>query len=167
MKLRKYSVANLKEAVNSSDSIRECLIKLNVTPYGGNYIIFKKAVKHFCIDISHFTGKLASSKKNKGRSSRNKIPLDDILQNKRPYGSNKLRIRLLSENIFPHKCSNCELTEWMNQLIPLELDHIDGDNMNNSLDNLRMLCPNCHAQTSTYCGKNKSKKSCIQFNNEK
>lgn len=52
-------------------------------------------------------------------------------------------------------CYECKLTEWCGKNIPLELDHIDGSHNNNSLDNLRLLCPNCHAQTETYRGKNK------------
>lgn len=53
-----------------------------------------------------------------------------------------------------HQCSECKLTEWREQPIPLELDHIDGNCENNSRDNLRLICPNCHAQTPTYRGKN-------------
>lgn len=48
------------------------------------------------------------------------------------------------------KCEICNLSEWMNKLIPLELDHIDGNHFNNNLKNLRILCKNCHAQTDTY-----------------
>ena len=54
-----------------------------------------------------------------------------------------------------HKCSSCNLTEWSNQPIPLELDHVDGDAGNNEPLNLRVLCPNCHGITSTWKGRNK------------
>jgi hypothetical protein len=54
-----------------------------------------------------------------------------------------------------HKCQICNLDSWMNQKIPIEMDHIDGNNENNDLGNLRLLCPNCHAQTPTYKAKNK------------
>ncbi len=54
-------------------------------------------------------------------------------------------------------CSVCSLSEWRGQTIPIELDHIDGDCFNNDRSNLRLLCPNCHAQTPTYRGKNKGK----------
>jgi 5-methylcytosine-specific restriction endonuclease McrA len=54
-------------------------------------------------------------------------------------------------------CSCCSGTEWLGKPMPLELDHINGDNANNSLDNLRLLCPNCHAQTPTYRGKNQDR----------
>jgi len=52
------------------------------------------------------------------------------------------------------RCEICGLAEWMDRLIPLELDHKDGDATNNSLDNLRLICPNCHAQTQTYKNRN-------------
>ena len=54
-----------------------------------------------------------------------------------------------------HRCECCGLTEWLNQPIKLEVHHIDGDNTNNQDDNLQLLCPNCHAQTDSYRGKNK------------
>lgn len=57
----------------------------------------------------------------------------------------------------PYQCSVCFLTEWMNQPIPLQMDHTDGNPENNEESNLRLLCPNCHALTPTYMGKNKGR----------
>lgn len=54
-----------------------------------------------------------------------------------------------------HSCSVCNNTEWNGEPIPLEVDHVDGNATNNLRDNLRLICPNCHAQTSTYKGKNR------------
>lgn len=85
-----------------------------------------------------------------------KINLKEILEGKHPsYQTNKLRMRLLSEGIKEHRCEMCYITEWMNKPAPLELDHIDGDRYNHKISNLRLLCPNCHSQTDTYCGRNK------------
>lgn len=53
-----------------------------------------------------------------------------------------------------HKCESCGLTEWKSQPIPLELEHIDGDNKNNTKENLQLLCCNCHALTPTWRGRN-------------
>lgn len=94
--------------------------------------------------------------KGTSKQSGIKIPLWDILEGLHPqYQSNKLRLRLLSEEVFEHRCFNCKLTEWLNAPIPLELEHIDGNHTNHIIDNLELLCPNCHALTNTYRGKNK------------
>ena len=96
-----------------------------------------------------------SGKGIKKKHNGNKIFLKDILEGKHPnYQTNKLRIRLIDEGYKEHKCESCGIEEWMDNPISLELDHIDGDRTNHSLDNLRILCPNCHSQTSTYRGKN-------------
>ena len=85
-----------------------------------------------------------------------KIELSEILEGKHPeYQTFKLHRRLLKEGIKEHKCEVCGNTVWNGKEIPLQLDHIDGNPHNHILSNLRMICPNCHAQTDTYCGKNK------------
>lgn len=91
----------------------------------------------------------------KGRGL-NKIPLNEILEGKHPtYQTLKLKKRLVSCGILEYKCLQCGISEWNNITIELHLDHIDGDCHNHMLSNLRLLCPNCHSQTETYCGKNK------------
>jgi 5-methylcytosine-specific restriction endonuclease McrA len=85
------------------------------------------------------------------------IPLDQLLRKDTNYQSNKIRLRLLEEGLKPRTCESCGLSTWLDQPIPLELDHIDGDKTNNELFNLRILCPNCHAQTVHYRGRNMKK----------
>jgi 5-methylcytosine-specific restriction endonuclease McrA len=80
--------------------------------------------------------------------------VDKYLSNEFPIHSYKLKNRLIKEGIFNAICSSCKLDEWLGKPIALELDHINGNSSNNNLDNLRLLCPNCHAQTDTYRGKN-------------
>lgn len=85
-----------------------------------------------------------------------KIPLTEILQGLHPsYQTNKLRKRLIDEGLKDFKCECCGLSTWMQKNIPLELDHMDGNCYNHKIENLRIICPNCHAQTETYRGKNK------------
>ena len=67
----------------------------------------------------------------------------------------KLKGRLIAEGLKEHKCECCGITEWNGKPAPIELDHINGNHHDNRLENLRILCPNCHAQTDTYRGKNK------------
>jgi hypothetical protein len=87
-----------------------------------------------------------------------KIPLNEILEGLHPqYQSNKLRCRLFQEKIKEEKCENCGLFEWLGKKISLEVDHRDGNPHNHILNNLRILCPNCHAQTDTYRGRNVKK----------
>ena len=64
--------------------------------------------------------------------------------------SDKLKIRLIREGMLEPKCDDCDRTQWRDETITLELDHINGDKENNSLANLRLLCPNCHSQTPEY-----------------
>ena len=85
----------------------------------------------------------------------NKIPIDEILTGKHPhYQTNKLRKRLIKEGIKDEKCEVCGITDWNGMKLSFELDHINGDRTNHKLDNLRIICPNCHSQTHTYRGKN-------------
>lgn len=87
-----------------------------------------------------------------------KIDLQEILEGKHPqYQSNKIRRRLLGEGLKEHKCEKCGITEWLGNPAPLELDHIDGNRQNHKIENLRLLCPNCHSQTDTYRGRNTKK----------
>lgn len=150
MKFHKYTEEELIEAVKESTSLRQVLIKLNVKAAGGNYEVLKKAIKYLELDTSHFTGQLW----NKGKTIGPKVPIEEYLSNKRSITSHKLRQRLISEKIFPAQCNYCKNTEWNSLPIPLELEHINGNHQDNSLDNLELLCPNCHAQTATYRGKN-------------
>lgn len=139
-------------AVNSSLGIREVLRKLGLRPTGGNYKQFHKYVKELSLSTSHFKGqgwnKGLSVTCNKGR------PLGDLLTKDSHYHSCKLKNRLLKEGIFDAICYSCGLTTWMGQIIPLELEHINGISTDNRLENLTLLCPNCHAQTPTYRGRN-------------
>ena len=90
-------------------------------------------------------------------SSNGKLTLLDYLATSADIQSNKVRKKLLEEGYKEHRCECCGLTEWLNEPISLELHHKDGNRNNNELDNYELLCPNCHAKTSSYRGKNCSK----------
>lgn len=91
-----------------------------------------------------------------GISPKTTIPLEDILDGKFPqYQTNKLRSRLIKSGLKKYECEICKLKEWNGLPIPLELDHIDGNNSNHKLHNLRIICPNCHHQTENHSCKKK------------
>lgn len=147
----KYSLEHLKDVVKNSRSIREVLQNLDIVPAGGNYQTIKNKIASNNIDTSHFGGQAW----NKGKKIGPKRSLEEYLSNTKTIQSWKLKRRLLNDKIFDRKCYNCNKIQWLNQPIPLELHHIDGDNQNNNLTNLTLLCPNCHALTDNYRGKNK------------
>lgn len=148
---RTYSKDELTEAVKNSQSIRQVLIKLGLTPHGGNYRTVKRYIQNCKIDTSHLRGKSYVREHNS-----TKYPIEEYLANLRPCQSYALKRKLIRLGILERKCVSCNLKEWQGNPIPLELDHINGDHRNNFLSNLRLLCPNCHAQTKTYRGKNKT-----------
>ena len=97
------------------------------------------------------------SGKGMSKSRSDYMPLADYLTQSQDIQSNKVRIKLLKEGYKEPKCERCNLTHWLNYPIPLELHHKDGNRHNNVLENYELLCPNCHALTDTYRGKNVSK----------
>jgi 5-methylcytosine-specific restriction endonuclease McrA len=86
-----------------------------------------------------------------------KVDLNEILDGKHPtFQTFKLKMRLIKEGIFKNECSICTTSEWMGKPLMIELDHIDGNSRNHMLENLRMLCPNCHSQTETFRSKKRN-----------
>ncbi len=146
-----------EEAIRNSLSIAQVCRYLHIKPVGGNYRTIHQAIDLYNIDTSHFTGQGWNSGERYSPVVK-KFPLSRILVNPSRYNSNNLKRRLLSENIKEYRCERCGrcgLSEWQGQKIPLELHHKDGNNSNNEIGNLQLLCPNCHALTDNYRGKNK------------
>lgn len=97
------------------------------------------------------------SGKGTTKNSSNYMPLIEYLTNSKDIQTNKIRNKLLREGYKEYKCECCGLTEWLGQPIPLEVHHKDGNAHNNVIENYQLLCPNCHAQTDSYRGRNSAK----------
>ena len=85
------------------------------------------------------------------------MTLVDYLQHSKDIQSSKVRLKLLEEGIKEYKCECCGRKTWMGNPIPLELHHKDGNRDNNTIQNFELLCPNCHAFTDSYRGRNRRK----------
>jgi hypothetical protein len=154
MRIRSYSDNDIIEAVKTSTSIRQVLIKIGLVGKGGNYKIIHRSIKRLGLDTNHFTGQ--GHLKGKSNDWAPKIPFDKILIENSPYlNTSCLRQRLIKEGLKEARCECCGNTEWLGHPISLELEHINGNHNDNRIENLKILCPNCHAQTPTYRGKNK------------
>ena len=154
-KARKYTDADLAVAVSGSTSIRQVLAKLGLVPAGGNYSQIKRKIHELGIDIAHFNGQ--GWKKGDITAVVPAKPLVEILVLGSRIQSYKLKRRLFAANLKEPDCEMCHIREWQGRPAPLELDHINGDPTDNRLENLRVLCANCHALTGTYRGRKLAK----------
>lgn len=156
---RSWTKKRLQEAVGSSTSMRQVIGKLGLRPAGGNYYQLQKYIKELNINTSHFKGQAW----NKGLRGIGKprIPTIDILVKGSLFQSFKLKKRLFQEGLKPKYCEICGWAKTTETgYLPLEVDHINGDRTDNRLENLRILCPNCHSLTFSYRyrrGKQKNK----------
>ena len=165
--LRKYDKEWLEELCKDSYSLAEVLRKAGRKQGGGAQETLKKKIQEFNIDISHFTGMLWNKGKTKETDIRlmqqaldtEKYTLEEVFCKNSPVTQRVLRGYVERHKMLNYKCVNCGCDgNWQNGIISLEIDHIDGDNSNNEISNLRYLCPNCHALTDTYRGRNIAKK---------
>jgi len=154
MRARSWTENQLRSAAKKSRSIRQVLYHLGLRQAGGNYAQIKKYLRFYKIDTTHFKGRGW----NKGMKMPYlpKVPLKEILVANSDYQSYKLKARLVREGLRKARCEKCGWAEKSpDGRIPLELDHINGDSRDNQLENLRILCPNCHSLESTHRGRNR------------
>ena len=145
--------------IDKEEFIKACNEELSMaraaSRLGLHFNTFKKYALEFGVYNPNQAGKGLVKPKAIGKG---KIATDEILAGKHPqYQTNKLRIRLIGEGIKDEECEICGIREWQGKRLAFELDHIDGNSRNHLLENLRIVCPNCHSQTETYRAKNISK----------
>ena len=144
-----FDEATLRDVVPLCLSYAEVIKKVGLIPAGGNYTTLKRKCQLYQIDTSHFIGS-AWNQGNRYRPIQVAVPLSEILVENSTYKTYHLGQRLLKEKVLTRECSRCSLTEWQDAPIPLELDHVNGNNTDHRIENLRFLCCNCHALTSTW-----------------
>lgn len=151
-KIYKLSDEQFVELLKKSSTISEVLFKLGYTVKGNSwgYSQVKRRMDDLNLDYSIFKGKSAVIKITK----LNNVRKEDILKENCKHQRTVLRRYVIKNNLIPYKCAICGCTKWQGKTLSLELDHINGINNDNRLENLRFLCPNCHSQTSTYGSRN-------------
>lgn len=164
MRKRKYTKDILESVVTECTSYAQVVKHFDLRLTGGNYRLIQQRIHEYEINVSHFKGQgwakgesKETSTSLKACSVKNGYSNADVFKKHSGYATSKLFARLI-ELGWENKCSNpnCTVTSsWLGNPIRLHVDHIDGNNTNHELSNLRFLCPNCHAQTDTYGVRNK------------
>ena len=145
----------VRNAVQESISYSEVLRRLNIPIQGNNLGTLKRKINEYNIDISHFTHD--SYKDN--LSITKYSPASDYIGTDKFITSSKLKLKLFKEGLKENKCEKCGTSVWQGQQLQCQLHHINGNNLDNRLENLQILCPNCHSLTDNYCGNSNEKKS--------
>ena len=146
-----------RQAVAESLSVRQVLARIGLVPAGGNYKTVHSRIEKLGLDTSHWTGK-GWNKGERFRAFGTAFSWDNILVENSEYKSTfRIKNRLLEFGLKQYQCEICGLAEWQGQPIPLELHHANGVNNDHRLHNLQLLCPNCHAFTDNYRGKNQDR----------
>ena len=150
--MKNLTKTELQKVVQSCSRWADLCRALELKPIGGNYLKVKELIKDNNIDVSHFS----SEPWNKGKKIKSEsyyyTDLKDLLVENSPHRtSSKLKNRLFKEGLKQERCECCGLVD---KTITLELHHINGNPTDNRLENLQILCPNCHSKTSNFRGKN-------------
>ncbi|HEX5064053.1 MAG TPA: HNH endonuclease signature motif containing protein [Kofleriaceae bacterium] len=154
---RRWDDEKLRAAVAAAQSMAGTLRNLGLIAAGGNYDAVQRRIKELAIDTTHFTGQgwNVGLKYQPAPAQ----PIEQLLVRDRWTTSHHLKTRLIRKGL---KQAKCELCGWCERApdgrIPVELDHINGDRVDNRLENLRILCPNCHSLQPTHRGLNQKRR---------
>lgn len=153
---RTWTDETFAKAVKDNYSTRGTLQALGYKASGGNYTSLKHELLRLKSDTSHWTRQ--GHLKGKTHNWSKHTPLEKILVINSSCNRGHLKHRLLKSGLLNNHCAICNLPPiWNDTPLVLHLDHINGNGVDNRIENLRLLCPNCHSQTSTYTGRNQGK----------
>lgn len=154
MSKTKYTRELLEPLVKESTSIAQVLRKLGLKPAGGSHSHISKKIKEYRLDDSHFLGQAANCGKNHKCGNKRKQWQDILVERTEGNREKSFRLRrALIESGREYKCEECgQLPEWNGKELRLQVDHKNGNWLDDRPNNIRFLCPHCHTQTEGFCG---------------
>lgn len=159
-KIKQLDYTTLSNAISCNNSISELLLYLGYLPHSTYYTELRARCQELGLQPPNYD--LTRTVKNSAK------PISEILVDNSTYNRQQLKIRLIKEKLLEEKCYICGLLPiWQDKPLTLQLDRINGKNNDNRLPNLRLLCPNCHSQTETFCGRSGKRISNRQKANKK
>lgn len=156
-RLRDLSADAFASICATSESLAEVIRRIGLTLASTAYRDVKRRARRENVSLEHLPQGLGA---NAGRPSRNRTSIDKIFAS----GVRQwIKIAIRRDGLLPYKCAICAMDPfWNGKSLTLRLDHINGDPSDNSLINLRFVCPNCDSQLPTFAGRNrKNKTTCI------
>ena len=150
----------LKKVLPECNSFNEVCTRLGLKGVEGYYKKIKKIIRENNLDTSHF-GTLQRKNYERGKNFK-KIPTEEYFSEGVFHNGPNMLERLLKEGLKERKCEMCGGVEWNGTEIPLLIHHINGNNRDNRIENLQVLCPNCHAQTDTFGFSKKKREQIIK-----
>lgn len=151
---RRWTDEQFLEAVDGAVSVSAILRTLGLGATGGNFVAVRNAATRLGVHLPN--GRTSAGWRRATRRP-NRVPNDELFVRDGTASTATVKARILAEGLIENRCALCGLgPEWRGRPLVLRLDHVNGDNRDHRLENLRLVCPNCDSQLDTFCGRNQA-----------